>query len=392
MVIEATPDELMGEQTWPTEQEMKAYDEEDADEEDADGMDEEEEGGRAGDDHDDEDSKVENIDDFLAGIKQLDGTAQKQTNSELQGGKKGKGVRFDAMEDGDDEAEEDEDWDNLHGEKVLLTRGQRRQQREEEGVPEDVVDDYVDTPSDTSARARFARYRALQSFRSSQWNPKENLPEQYGRIFNFQDMKGMQRRLHHQLNALRRLQVDPLIAATQQAKKQAHSSSRSRANSSAVEGGMEADDDDGHDDAMSMGGATTATSASAMALTLENAEDYIRSDQVITVELSDVPAAVVATYRRQGYLVWYALHGYEYKCSVLHYQIRRVNPVVNRQTNTIADEAVVKSKDLLLFHVSVSVCLCLSVWAVTDEGCLWCGVVWCGVDGVPSVLGASRVQ
>lgn len=357
MVIEATPDELMGEQTWPTEQEMNAYDEQDDDEDmeeaDADGMDAEE-GGRAGGD-DEEESQVENIDDFLAGIKQLDRTAQKQTNSELQG-KKGKGVRFDAMEnDGDeDEPEEDADLDNLHSEKVLLTRGQRRQQREEEGVPEDVVDDYVDTPSDMSARARFARYRALQSFRSSHWNPKENLPEQYGRIFNFQDMKGMQRRLHHQLNALRRLQVDPLIAATQQAKKQAHSSSRSRANSSAVEGGggMDADDDEDHDDAMSMGGATTATSASAMALTLENAEDYIRSDQIVTVELSDVPAAVVATYRRQGYLVWYALHGYEYKCSVLHYQIRRVNPVLNRQTNTIADEAIVKSKDLLLFHVS----------------------------------------
>lgn len=348
------PDALLGEQTWPTEQEMQEY--EDDEDEDNDDVDEEAQDMDTtgnGDNDDDDGSKVENIDDFLSGIKQLDSSTQRQTNSQLQGSKGKKGVHFGGMDIGDhDEDEDDHDDDDVTGEKVLLSRGQRRQMREEEEVPEDVVDDYVDTPSDMPARARFARYRALQSFRSSHWNPKENLPEQYGRIFNFQDMKGMQRRLHHQLHALRRLQVDPLIAASQQAKKSTSAGSRSRANSSAAHDEMDADEDQ-DDDAMSMGGATTMTSASATALTLENAEDYIRSDQIITIELCDVPAAVVATYRRQGYLVWYALHGYEYKCSVLHYQIRRVNPVLNRQTNSIAEEAIVKSKDLLLFHVRI---------------------------------------
>ena len=38
--------------------------------------------------------------------------------------------------------------------------------------------DEVDTPMDTpgGARARFARFRGLRSFRTSQWHPQENLP------------------------------------------------------------------------------------------------------------------------------------------------------------------------------------------------------------------------
>ena len=57
-----------------------------------------------------------------------------------------------------------------------------------------VFPDEMDTPHDVSARVRFARYRALQSFRSSPWHPKENLPVSYSRIFQFEDFLGMQRR------------------------------------------------------------------------------------------------------------------------------------------------------------------------------------------------------
>jgi hypothetical protein len=54
--------------------------------------------------------------------------------------------------------------------------------------------DEMDTPDDISARLRFARYRALESFRGSPWHPKENLPQDYARIFQFENFAGTQRR------------------------------------------------------------------------------------------------------------------------------------------------------------------------------------------------------
>ena len=54
--------------------------------------------------------------------------------------------------------------------------------------------DEMDTPDDVAARVRFARYRALLSFRSSPWHPKENLPIDYSRIFQFENFSGAQRR------------------------------------------------------------------------------------------------------------------------------------------------------------------------------------------------------
>lgn len=43
--------------------------------------------------------------------------------------------------------------------------------------------DEVLTPEDVPARKRFARYRALKSFRSSPWDAKESLPRDYARVF-----------------------------------------------------------------------------------------------------------------------------------------------------------------------------------------------------------------
>ncbi|XP_063361365.1 pre-rRNA-processing protein TSR1 homolog [Cydia amplana] len=56
--------------------------------------------------------------------------------------------------------------------------------------------DEVDTPQHTPARERFLRYRGLESFRSSPWDPKENLPADFARIFQFENYERTRRRVY----------------------------------------------------------------------------------------------------------------------------------------------------------------------------------------------------
>lgn len=56
--------------------------------------------------------------------------------------------------------------------------------------------DEVDTPQDMSAKLRFQKYRGLESFRTSPWDPKENLPIDYARIIEFADYNRRRKRVY----------------------------------------------------------------------------------------------------------------------------------------------------------------------------------------------------
>lgn len=72
---------------------------------------------------------------------------------------------------------------------------QRASAREDEEFP-----DEMDTPLHIPARQRFARYRGMKSLRTTAWDPYENLPVEYGKVFGFQDWKVMGRKLCKKAN------------------------------------------------------------------------------------------------------------------------------------------------------------------------------------------------
>ncbi|XP_060999071.1 pre-rRNA-processing protein TSR1 homolog isoform X2 [Dama dama] len=187
---EVIPDPMEGEQTWPTEEELSeahdllkesskvvkkvpkgtsSYQAEWI-------LDEDGESGGEGDEYDD----IEH-ENFMEEESQDEGSEEEE-EEECETMTIGESVRDDLYDEKvDEEAEE----------KMLE---KYKQERLEEMFP-----DEVDTPRDVAARIRFQKYRGLKSFRTSPWDPKENLPRDYARIFQFQNFINTRRRIFKEI-------------------------------------------------------------------------------------------------------------------------------------------------------------------------------------------------
>ncbi|EIW83404.1 ribosome biogenesis protein tsr1 [Coniophora puteana RWD-64-598 SS2] len=77
----------------------------------------------------------------------------------------------------------DEEQEQLH-----TWKSRAREEADDKQFP-----DELDTPQDVPARARFARFRGMRSLRTSPWDPYENLPRDYAKLFAFEDYRGTER-------------------------------------------------------------------------------------------------------------------------------------------------------------------------------------------------------
>ncbi|KAF9167328.1 hypothetical protein DFQ26_004969 [Actinomortierella ambigua] len=91
-----------------------------------------------------------------------------------------------------------QDEDELDADEEAQQYAAYLKEREVENRDDLEFPDEVEVPMEVPGRTRFARYRGLESFRTSPWDPYENLPLDYGRIFQFENYRRTKSRVMSQ--------------------------------------------------------------------------------------------------------------------------------------------------------------------------------------------------
>ncbi|XP_034404825.1 pre-rRNA-processing protein TSR1 homolog [Cyclopterus lumpus] len=200
LLAEAEVDPMDGEQTWPTETELLEAEEASknkrvikvpkgtSDYQASWIVDEdEEENGEI-----DEESSEEDDDDDDMLDEAMDGEDDDMNSQES-----GLGCASEEEEEEEEElcSTERTGADQRYDEHIDEAAEEEGLKRYREARANELFPDEVDTPLDMAARIRFQRYRGLKSFRSSPWDPMENLPLNYSRIFQFQSFDRTRRRI-----------------------------------------------------------------------------------------------------------------------------------------------------------------------------------------------------
>eukprot|EP01138_Halocafeteria_seosinensis_P015614 gb/GECG01015935.1/.p1 GENE.gb/GECG01015935.1/~~gb/GECG01015935.1/.p1 ORF type:complete len:956 (+),score=149.90 gb/GECG01015935.1/:1-2868(+) len=247
--------------------------------------------------------------------------------------------QFKAMADEDaddlDDAMSDGGTSIMTSKKYGRKGGKREEEKEDLEFP-----DEVDTPTDIPARERFGRYRGLQSFRTSYWDPKESLPRSYSRIFQVQNYSVSSKRAVNEIkeaeNALFKLEKDRL-QGEQRERATERKAKKSRSGSTSGENDMEVE----------------TASVSTSAHTLSNAdvdeglqqkigESWVPLGRYVMIEVPNVPMILVQRRNKNVPLVATGLLRHEHQTSVVHFNVQRVN--------TDKYDSPIKSKEELEFH------------------------------------------
>lgn len=90
---------------------------------------------------------------------------------------------------------EDTDPTDQYDENIDFQEERQARVRFQEAKMDADFPDEIDTPQEMDARRRFQKFRGLESFRTSPWDPKENLPKDYSRIYQFENFDHTRRRV-----------------------------------------------------------------------------------------------------------------------------------------------------------------------------------------------------
>jgi len=218
-----------------------------------------------------------------------------------------------------------DDDDDMHGpmsaeERRSEIEKRRRDQQEELEFP-----DEVELHPDVPARDRLARYRSLKSFRDSEWDPKENLPDSYGKVYHFSSFKLTQREVLADVNeqikeALQQQQSENAGSKTKKKKKKQSDGAMDEDMEDATNNDSVDDDDD--EDLL---------------------EGCMESGSYVTLTLKGVSPEAYARLPGQALLCAVALLPHENKAGVMHMNICQTNKCE-------PGEIPVKSKDVLTFR------------------------------------------